>query len=251
MTVRIPKLRTHRFGVQLKPLTIGQSLQIAKMPPSMEQAETTAFLRAAIEEGEGVSDPAKWTVQERLLVLCHYLAATSDEGPNFAVGEGHYTDYLDLSVDHSPDLIPVGEAAGDKWQIRPLFGAYADSLERIAGGVKDSAGNELTGRAHWLIGAMAAMLIREGEESPALDAVEGAIDDWLTARISVFLNFPEPDFAELIALWARGRAKTAHLFAIEFTDKGIVVMPKEGAEELPPARFPVNACLSDFAKAMA
>ncbi len=252
MSMRIPKLRTNRFSVQLKPLTIGQSLQIAKMPAAMEQAETTAFLKAAIEEGEGVTDSAKWTVQERMLVVCHYLAATSDEGADFSVGDGHYSDYLDLSADHAPELTAVGEVAGDKWQIRPLMGAYADSLERLAGTVQDAEGNTLTGRAHWLIGAMAAMLLREGEEPPAPDAVEGAIDEWLTERIRVFLNFPEPDFAELIAIWAKGRVLTAHLFSIEFTEKGIVAMPKEGAaEDLPPARFPVNACLSDFAKALA
>lgn len=247
----IPRLRTHRITVQLKPLTIGQSLAIAKMSPEAEQAETTAFLRSAIETAEGVENPALWTVEERMLVVCHYLAATSDDGPDFAVGDGHYSDYLDLSKDHAAESLELGEACGDKWRLRPFLGAYADSLERIAGGVKDADGNAIEGRAHWMIGAMAATLIRDSETLPD-DSHEGAIDDWLSARMTVFLGLSEPDFAKLAALWAEGRRKTAHLFALSFTDTGIVAMPqKEGAEYLPPCRFPIDACISDFAKAMA
>ena len=249
MTIMIPKLRTSRFSVQLKPLTIGQSLKIAKMPPAMEQAETTAFLRDAVEEAEGITDPAQWTVEERMFVVCHYLAATSGGAPDFEVGEGHYTDYLDLTMDHAETSLSLGEACGDKWSVRPLLGQYADSLERLAGTVRDAEGTPISGRAHWLIGAMAAMLVRDGEKTLSADAVDGAVDEWLGERIQVFLNFPEPDFAALIALWAEGRRKMTHLFAIEFTENGIVAMPKEGAD-LPPCRFPVDACISDLAKAM-
>lgn len=251
MTISIPKLNTHRISVQLQPLTIGQSIAIAKMPPAKEQAEMTAFLRAAIQTADGVTNPLLWTVQERMLAVAHYLSVTSPDGPDFAVGDGKFSDYLMLEIDHAEDMTDLGEACGDKWKIRPLLGVYADSLERIMGAVKYEKGEALTGRGHWLIGAMAAMLVRVGEVVPSPESHDGEIDDWLMERMRVFLNFPEMDFTDLAVLWAKGRKMTDHLFTIEFTDSGIVALPKEGADGLPPCRFPVDACLSDFAKAVA
>jgi hypothetical protein len=51
--------------------------------------------------------------------------------------------------------------------------------------------------------------------------------------------------------YMNGREKLSHLFNIEFSDKGLVALPKGGlAGGLPPARFPVHHAISSLAKAL-
>ncbi|WP_197714678.1 hypothetical protein, partial [Nitrosomonas supralitoralis] len=86
--IHFPILRTRRLTVQLKELSIGESIAIAAMPSHLEEAVTTAFLLKAVATAKGIENPADWTVQERMMVVCHYLASVSDDGPDFAVGDG-------------------------------------------------------------------------------------------------------------------------------------------------------------------
>jgi hypothetical protein len=106
----------------------------------------------------------------------------------------------------------------------------------------------VTGRLHWLLGAMAAQMVRDGESVPDASAGEGAFYEFMVSRMKVMTAYPESDFASLMALFLGGREKLHHLFRIEFTEDGIVAMPKGGVEaNLPPARFPVRTCLSRMA----
>jgi len=255
--IHFPLLRTRRLTVQLRELTIGESIAIAAMPPHLPEAECTAFLRAAVQSAQGIEDPADWTVQERMLAVCHYLAATAEDGPDFSLGEGHYSDYLDGAADIQTQIpqVEVGELGGDVWHMRHLTGRMAESIERMAGEVQDAAGNPLAGRLHWLLGGMAAQMVRTSETVPDDAVADGAFDEWLVARMRVFSSFPETDFAALMNLYYVGRAKLHHLFRIGFTQDGIVAMPKEQpqaqgepeAHTLSPARFPVRAALSRLA----
>ena len=243
--IHFPALRTRRLTVQLRELTIGESIAIAAMPLHLEEAACTAFLRFAVQSVKGIEDPANWTVQERMLAVCHYLAATAADGPDFAIGDGRYSDYLDGATDIQTQAqqIEVGEVGGDTWHIRHLTGAMAESIERMTGEVQG-----ISGRLHWLLGAMAAQMVRAGESVPDASDGEGAFDEFLVARMRVMAAFPESDFSALMALYLGGREKLHHLFMVEFTSDGIMVMPKGGAAaELPPARFPVRTCLSGLA----
>ena len=242
--IHFPVLRTRRLTVQLRELPIGESIAIAEMPPTREEASCTAFLRAAVVSAQGVPDPAQWTVQERMLAVCHYLAATSDDGPDFAVGGGRYSDYLDGAMDIGEAPISVGEVGGDAWLVRHLTGAAAESIERMDGEVPG-----VSGRLHWLLGGMAAQMLRAGESVPDAADGEGAFDEFIVARMKVIHGYPESDFAALMALYVDGREKLRHLFSTEFSRDGIVAMPKGGAaSQLPPARFPVHSCLTRLAK---
>jgi len=90
--------------------------------------------------------------------------------------------------------------------------------------------------------------MRTGEAVPDLEVAEGAFDEWLVSRMRVMGAFSETDFAALLGVYFAGREKLHHLFRIEFTNTGIVAMPKGGATaNLPPARFPVRTCLSRIA----
>lgn len=244
--IYFPPLRTRRLTVQLRELTIGDSLALAAMPGHLGEASCTAFLRHAVESAKGLADPAEWTVQERMLAVCHYLAATAEDGPDFSLGNGHYSDYLDGAADirTDTDQRATGEVGGDTWHVRHLTGVMSESIERLVGEIPG-----LKPRLHWLVGAMAAQMVRAEEEVPDGSSGEGAFDEFLLARMKIMLAFPESDFEALMALHLAGQDELHHLFRIEFTDDGIVAMPKGGvAGKLPPARFPVYTCLSRLAR---
>ncbi|AEJ01278.1 hypothetical protein Nit79A3_1446 [Nitrosomonas sp. Is79A3] len=243
--IYFPVLRMRRLTVQLRELSIGESIKIASMPVHLEEATNTAMLRYAVESVKGkdiIEDPAHWTVQERIMTVCHYLASTSDGEPDFTIGKGRYTDYLDGSNDSGliETHIKIGEVGGDIWHIRHLTGAMAESIERVSGEIPD-----ISGKLHWLLGGMAAQMTIEGDNSPSPIDGEGNFDQFLVSRMKVIAGYPESDFEALLDLYLAGRRKLHHLFQIEFDENGIVSLPKGGAaSDLPPARFPVSTCLS-------
>lgn len=249
--IHFPILRTRRIVVQLKELTIGQSIALSKMPSHLEQSETTAFLRYAVESCEGVSsDPSEWTIQERTLVLCHYLAATNEDGPNFSVGKnGRYSDYFDGTLDGSENRpIYVGNVGGDEWNLYDLIGKDAEVIESLQGELLDGNGSPVTGRAFWLLGAMAAQLRRK-DEGKMGELPSGEYEKFIFDRMKVFSAFPESDFLALLLLFSKERKKLDHFFELDFSDKGIVFLPMGAAAEknLPLARFPVDSCIGSRA----
>lgn len=238
-----PVLRTKRLTVQLKELSIGESIAIAAMPVHLHEATTTAFLRAAASSVKGEQDPAQWTAQERIFAVCHYLACVIEGGPDFALGEsGRYSDYFDGAADvsSSVQLVPVGEISGDAWNVRHLTGGMAESIERLSGVI-----NGIGGRMHWILGPMAAQLVRDGEETPLPEEGEGEFDDWLATRMQIMAGFPSSDFELLVYAFSDGREKLHHLFRLNCDEEGLLAMPREGAAAgLPPARFPVRSGLA-------
>jgi len=238
-----PLLRSGQFTLQLRELSIGQCLQLAAMPIERDHAQITAFLRFA--SVEPASDPLLWTVAERTFAVCHYLAITDENAANFAVGGGQLTDYLDVSQARTLDSVDIGELAGDHWQLQHFNGAMAESIERIVGECA-----HLTGRSHWLIGAMAAQLQRSGETAPDAITDADAYDRWLVERMRVLCAFPESDFSALFAAFDRNCLQLGHLFRLHFTDQGIVFLPQEARSELPAARFPVSTALGPVAHAL-
>jgi len=238
-----PLLRSGGFAVQLRELSIGQCLQLAVMPIERDQAQTTAFLRFA--SVDPASDPLLWTVAERTFAVCHYLAITDEHAVNFAVGTGQLTDYVDVSQLRILNDVDIGILAGDHWQLQHLNGAMVESIERIEGECE-----HLTGRVHWLMGAMAAQLQRSGETVPDAASDCDAYDRWLVERMRVLCAFPESDFSALLAAFERSCTQLAHLFRLQFDDQGIVFLPQEARGDLPAARFPVSAALGPVAHAL-
>lgn len=244
--INFPVLRTRRLTVQLRELSIGESIALAAMPVHLAEASCSAFLNKAVASVKGIESPAQWTVQERMLVVAHYLASVSEDGPDFSLGAGHYSDYLDGAADIATPVVPieVGSVGGDTWSIRHLTGAMAESIERMAGEC-----DGMTGRLHWLLAGMAAQMVRSGEAPVDPSDGEGVFDEFLIARMKVFAGYPESDFEVLMALYAGGRDKLNHLFQVEFAPDGLVALAKGGGD-LAPARFPVHACLSRMALEM-
>lgn len=238
--IHFPPLRTARLDVQLRELTIRQAVELAAAPVGRHEAATTALLRSIVAEARGEhAEPGRWTVQERMFVVAHYLACTSEDGSNFPIGNGQFLDYLVAERDTAPAEVRAGEACGDEWIVRQLTGDEAVALESLS-----------RSRQDWVWGDMAARLRAVGDEQDdqAPDATDkpGLYADWLTARKAAIEAMPESDFEALYQVYREALPRLDHLFILEVDQDGHFVMPvrKEGGADLAPARFPVRAVLS-------
>lgn len=243
--IHFPPLRTSRLDVQLQELTIAQAVDLAAVPPDKHEAAITGLLRHAVQEARGEhTDPARWTVQERILAVAHYTAATAEEGGNFHVGAGRLLDYLDAQADTVQAQADGGTALGHRWEVRQLIGAEAEAMEGIC-----------ASRLDWVTADMAARLRdlddeADGKAPSAADA-PGPYADWLAQRADKMRRLPESDFADLFRAYRTGRDALHHIFRLEHDEQGHIVMPMKqevGGQLLAPARFPVSACITELAR---
>lgn len=250
MSIYIPALPLQSMTVRLRELRIGDALAIASMPIHLKEASTTVFLRKALDDSPAavapLPDPLLWTVEERMMAVAHYLSATSDDGPDFALGEAQFSDYL--LADNKPRVAfaDAGEVAGDRWRVYPLTGAMAESIERLG----DT--EAFRGDARWVAGRLACQMCRDGEAHPALQAMsDAALDAWLSERLQVFAAFPESDFMALLLAYQVARQTLTHLFVVGSDADGLLVLPKEGGAGIAPARFPVRTCFGRWTQSHA
>lgn len=271
--IHFPRLTTRRLRAQMVELTIGQSITIAGFPKGAEEAANTLMLRSCA--GADCSlDPAHWTLQERALGVGHYLMSINVDEPNFKIGDGRFSDYLD--AEHDIDLatadvpLSVGHIEGDDWAVQHLYGYMLEAIERVQGQVSMPGGHggqgvPMTARQHWVFGCMAAQMVRVrlgdgGEVLQVLGDVPephsvGQYDDWLIRQMTIFSHMPDNQFAALYMLYRCGKSALHHLFDWEFShDDGRPVFlarttKEKGAEAaLPPATFHADACLSPTAR---
>lgn len=239
--IHFPPILTARLNVQLRELTLKEAVELAATPLALHETATAALLAFIVEKAAGPNDkPGAWTVQERMFVVAHYIACTT-EG-NFSLGDGRFLDYLQGDIDAAPELVDVGQACGDAWRMRQLTGDEALAMESVC-----------KSRMDWLTADMAARLVVVGKDEGRPDASTRPADfaAWLTERKGVLQAMPESEFEELFDAYERGRAELHHLFWLGFEDDGHVVLPKTtegGGESLAPARFPVAAVIGRVAR---
>lgn len=239
-------LRTRRLDVQLQELSIGDEIALCHLPELAHEQSLTAFLERAVELASApterhVASPRAWSVGERLLALAHYCIHTREDGPDYAVTDvSKLSDYLDIGRDaHATPA--TFEACGDRWELRPLIGAAVEVLE----GLQDQM--ELRGREFWIVGGMAAQMLRAGESppDPATEFAEYA--EWLERRIITMTNMPSSGFDVMFAEYAEAMQKGGQFFRLWFDKEGVIVLPKEAEAAVPPARFPVHSCIGTVA----
>lgn len=234
-------LRTKRLQVKLRELTIGDTIRLCKMPGAMNEAGTTELLNSIVSVEPNpvagqVTDPRMWTVQERALVVGHYLSHTFDT-PDFPVGDTTYSAYLQMDRGEVKDCIDLGVVATDKWTMRPLLGIHAESIERLI--VEERIES---GRTGWWLGAMAAMLYPES----AADVLDAELDEYLENKVSILNGYPERDFMELLQAFLSGCEQLDHFFSLGFIDDGIAWE----VQGIPPARFQFTSAFSELAYAV-
>lgn len=270
--IHFPLLSTVRLSVQMQELTIGQSMAIAGHPEGSDEAANTLMLRSCAVQTN--IDPLHWTMQERALGVGQYLMAINTDQPDFPIGDkAKFTDYLQADKDLDPATVAtplyLGQISGDHWAMQHLYGYMMEAIERVYGLVDmpprpDGQRQPMTPRQHWLFGCMAAQmaLVSVGDEvritgvlngPPAPESV-GEYDDWLIQRMKVLSAWPDSQFAALYMVYRIGKNALSHLFDWEFSTEGRpVFLPraeaqKEAGAVLPPATFPVDACLSPTAR---
>jgi hypothetical protein len=180
-------------------------------------------------------------VSERFLALAHYNIHTREGAPDYQVTEtSRISDYLDTG--HEPHEAPTFTACGDEWSLVPLTGAMAEALETLA------FGSDLKPREHWVIGGMAAQLMRAHDEAPDPAADSSAYEDWLRRRMLVVRGLPSSDIDELYARYRQNLVAGTQYFALWFDEEGVIVLPKkEVAALVPAARFRVDSAVGALA----
>lgn len=238
--IHFPVLRTRRMTVRMQELSMMDAITLAATPPHLAEEATSAFLRSAVERIEGVDDIDGLTVQERTMIVCHYMASTLDDGPDFSLSDdARYSDYLMGEQDYPGDMADIGTIEGDHWQVRHLTGALAGAIERLQGELPG-----LSGAGHWRVGRMAAQMVVNGDAVPD----SGDVDAALVERMRVISRFPESVFVQLAAGFSAGARELDHLFLMDADEHGLMALPREdSAAGKPPARFPVGTCITELA----
>lgn len=236
-------LRTRRLSVDLQELSIDDAETLCMMPEHLEQASITALLQRAVKPNDRempgqVGDPRMWTVQERMMVMAHYMAHTTDDGErNFSLGDGRLSDYLLNGTDYV-ESISLGVIDGDEILMRPLLGFQAEAIERLVLG-----GRFRANRLSWWACAMACQMTKAGEEPKPYQG-DAEYLEWVYSMASAIRQLPESDFLQLLYAFLDGTKQLDHFFKLTYTDLIIATKPTQEDSSLPSARFPLHAAFS-------
>lgn len=231
-------LSTPRLQVTLRELAGDDAIYLCQLPKEEPERGASELIQRIVVPSEAPrqgqeTDPRLWSVQERALVIAHYLAHVI--GGDFAIGDdAKFSDYLIRDgVGAPPDAVEIGEVSGKRWMLQPLLGWHAESIERII-----LAGELWSNRAGWLIGAMAAQMYHV-EQGPLTchDAVDAVIDKALEERAKAIVKTPESEMMMLVALYEQHCSRMDHTFAMALGDDGVMFLPAQEVPDLPPARF--------------
>lgn len=236
-------LHTRRLSVELQELSLEEAEALCLMPEQLEQAATTRMLGYIVKPDNRpmehqVTDPQLWTVQERTMVMAHYMAHVNESGErNFAIGEhGRFGDYLLGGTDYI-ESVPMGELDGHDAVLYPLLGYQAEAIERVIHG-----GRVKKNRLSWWICAMACQIGLAGE--PRRERMpEAEFTEWLVAEAAKWRAIPSSEFEPALFAFLDASERMNHFFKIAYTDNEIGMQPREEGSTLPLARFPVRAAI--------
>jgi hypothetical protein len=242
--INFPHTRQRRISVRLKELTLGEAVALCKLPGQRYELTNTELLRNIAKDADQprpafVTDPLLMTVEERTLLVVIYLAHVTVDGPDFSVGDSKLSDYVDFTRDSTHDETDLGMVNEKEFVLRPLLGVHVQALELLC-----------HNRGDWIVGAMAARLFKKGEALADWAALgDIAIQEMLTARMTLLKALPESHFDKLYAAYVDGDQALAHFFNVDFDDDGVIFIAngKEGAGHAP-ARFLATSCVSEISR---
>jgi hypothetical protein len=240
-------IRTKRLAVKLREISLEEAVAVCRLPADRHEATATEFLRCVARDAETptpryIKDPRLMTVEERTLLVCHYLAQVSSDGADFKVGgTGKLTDYVQFADDLLSESVDMGEVAGTRRTLYPLLGIHAELLERLC-----------TSQGDWLIGMLACQVHAHGAPVPDyLAMTDVAMLEWCSAGMKAIRAMPESEVEELYVKFDAAKAELRHFFITGADDDGILFWPHPAAEEAGqknPARFRALPCISGFTR---
>lgn len=242
-------INTRRVSVEMSEMTIEDVEKLCEIPAIFEQRTLSELLRRVckpIDRAGAIADPRFWSVNERIFVVANYMASTRDDGPDFPVGEGHFSNYLLSDSDYVGD-IPFS-FDGNEGVYTPLLGYQAEIIEAlIAGGTYKSTDFS------WWCADMAATM-RGANEQPEPYVDDAQYESWLVKRIASLRKLEANEFVRMFQAFVKVRDSGAHLVHAVTNSYGVVAAPvserKEGAPELAPACFPARSCISSGASSL-
>lgn len=248
--IQIPALRSERINARMCELSIRAQVDLASLPAVLgEEQRRSYFLRAAVTESFGkVSDPADWTVQERIWAVATYLGGVGED-PNFWVGsEARLADYLYTDDPSRPESVDLAEFGAEGYSLKHMLGKESEIVETVC-----------RTRFDWTLADMAVRLVRSGEPArPCPKQSPGEFQEWLTKTMSVYAQFAGSDFDQLWLAYRTGMSELDHLFRLVASEAGFLCIPKQRqgvseqpAPQLPLGRFPVPSCIGQIARSLA
>lgn len=240
-------ISTARLQVQLRELSAANAISLCQRPAVECERGAGALLGCIVEAVDQprrgqVTDVRLWSVQERALVIAHYLAHVL--AGDFQIGDNaKYSDYLLADgIGPPPPAASLGEIDGRRWTMQPLLGWHSEAIERLV------AAEELdSNRNGWIIGAMAVQLYAD-DEGPldVHDHTDAQIDAAVAARVTALLVGAESSFMQLFRLFTTRMSEMDHIFRLSIGDDGFAWLPRD--EEVPgkpPARFPFSMAVRE------
>lgn len=227
--------------VFLPDLTIGQAMDIAKIPEHYNEKRISGLI-SHLTGDNTLAD--RLTVQERYYFLLNHQS----------VSDNKYS----LSGDNSDYFIPTVESEvlseyldpQTKIGVQHLRGKHACLLETLCENVFD-----------WLAGSMACQLYGElsaivgGDvtwEALGVDATDSKVNEIIQDRFKFINDLPEYAFNKLVSHYTLLSDRLTHYLITGIDNTGITILSaKGGAGEHEAARFLALAHLQDTARQLA
>lgn len=218
------RVTTTRFSTILREPNTRQVIEILNNKIASDTDRQSQFFAACCFDTEGVTDCMAWTFEERMLVLSQYIAAYNTTGsPDFAAGDGKYSDYLHDNPTATPESPEWAQIDGTAVQFKPLTGRMLSVLE-----------GQCTDFASWQIGVIAAM---SGFVDDAATEDHAACELRIAARVAWINDLPVSALEQLLQAWHMAKLSLQHYFAWIVTAEGVAIVPKGEGSTLPPTRF--------------
>lgn len=231
--IQFPRVELGESVVQMKELTIGQALEVSKVPERMQEARTTKFLGFAIGSE---SSARALTVQERYYLLMQYLSI-QDETPLSA--DINFAAYM-ASRERAGAWMPTCSGLICSW--RQLTGHDVEALELLCEDASD-----------WIIASIGLQAMRldwppvygEGEVKPSEQA------EAISQRYKIVQELPASEFERLAREWRAACVAMTRFVMTGYDNKGITVLPVSGGADDAPMRFRPSAAFGEVCRELA
>jgi hypothetical protein len=201
-------------SIQIREITIGESLKVARIPEPKNEHRLSLFLSSILDDDDL---PKKLSVQERYFVLMEYLDASKDTqiGVNFDFAKYRITDPDDW----------VKEITIEGVTVKHLTGSHVELLEDACDDLAD-----------WFIGSMLMRTDREG--FIPIDETDSRANQLkaLSERIKVFEGMPQSEADDFTQIYLSACEQMAFHLRTSVDQQGITILPNGGTDDAP-ARF--------------
>jgi hypothetical protein len=241
----IAPVNTNRISVEMTEIDIDHSEAVCAIPVQFEQRTATEMLKGIIrpiERAGAIADPRMWSVSERMYVIAAYMSATRDDGPDFPIGNGKFSDYILDGADYVAE-VPF-ECNGESLIYSPLLGYQAEIIELLIEG-----GTFTKTSFSWWKACIAAC-VRGADEEPIPYIDDGQYETVLIERIKAVGQLKDSQFSALFDDYLIAAQRGAHLVYAITNVHGVLAAQvsepdaEKGVPELAPARFPALSAVS-------